>query len=167
MIDFDALYNESKTELRKIPCHAIELCYAEFVRNRVIFANPVIFSKAELAELCKERNIEVKPSTLKDRLYDALIESGVRPIEFERKKAAAREANHREFSGISVSSFDYQKTFGLSHRQVKALEKKGFLHVVGAYRVRAYGKDLFVPLYSAWQFATVTEEEIKEALERR
>ena len=60
-----------------------------------------------------------------------------------------------------VSSKNYQDTFAITHKDVKRLEKKGILKVVGEYRFRAYGKYMYAPLYDIFQFASIPEEVIK------
>lgn len=64
--------------------------------------------------------------------------------------------------GIGVTSKNYQEAFGITHKQVKKLEKKGILKVVGNYKFRAYGRVLKAPLYDAYQFAMIADETVKE-----
>lgn len=63
---------------------------------------------------------------------------------------------------IGVSSKVYQDTFGITHKQVKKLEKKGVLKVVGSYEFKAFGKHLNAPLYDVYQCASIDEKLIKE-----
>lgn len=49
-----------------------------------------------------------------------------------------------------------------NHKQVKKLEKKGILKVVGNYEFRTYGRVLKAPLYDAYQFAMIADETVKE-----
>ena len=60
-----------------------------------------------------------------------------------------------------VGSKAYQDTFGINHNQVKKLEKKKVIDVVGQYEFRAYGRNLKAPLYDIYQFASIPEEVIK------
>ena len=62
---------------------------------------------------------------------------------------------------IGVTSKAYQDTFGITHDQVKKLEKKKIIDVVGQYEFRAYGRNLKAPLYDIYQFASIPEEVIK------
>ena len=64
--------------------------------------------------------------------------------------------------GIGVTSKNYQEAFGITHKQVKKLEKKGILKVVGNYEFRTYGRMLKAPLYDAYQFAMIADETVKE-----
>ena len=64
--------------------------------------------------------------------------------------------------GIGVTSKNYQEAFGITHKQVKKLEKKGVLKVVGSYEFKAFGKHLNAPLYDAYQCASIDEKLIKE-----
>ena len=62
---------------------------------------------------------------------------------------------------IGVTSKAYQDTFGITHDQVKKLEKKKIIDVVGQYEFRAYARNLKAPLYDIHQFASIPEEVIK------
>ena len=62
---------------------------------------------------------------------------------------------------IGVTGKAYQDTFGINHNQVKKLEKKKVIDVVGQYEFRAYGRNLTAPLYDIYQFASIPEEVIK------
>lgn len=62
--------------------------------------------------------------------------------------------------GIGVTSKNYQEAFGITHKQVKKLEKNKIINVVGSYEFRAYGKYLDAPLYDAYQLVSIPEDEI-------
>lgn len=66
---------------------------------------------------------------------------------------------------VGVSSQIYQKTFGISHQDVKRLEKHGVLKVVSYYQYRAFGDYHFAPLYDVYQFGRMTDKDMQNLLE--
>lgn len=89
----------------------------------------------------------------KEELLQLLIDSG-----YTYKKIA-------EYFKIGVSSQVYQESFGITHTDVKRLEKHKVLRIVGTYDFRAYGRALSAPLYDAYQYANMTDEEMKQYLQ--
>lgn len=71
-----------------------------------------------------------------------------------------------ERQGIGVTSSLYQQTFGITHQEVKRLERLGVLRVVGYYFPREYGKDLKVPFYDIKQYENMTQEEMDDLLRK-
>ena len=69
--------------------------------------------KKELASLCDSICIEYDNKTTKEDLFDLLINNG-----FSYKKLA-------ESFEVGVSSQVYQKTFNITHQDVKRLERRG------------------------------------------
>lgn len=109
----------------------------------------------DLRYLCEKANIPVTGKETKEAMYDKLISNGYTP------KMLAEEF------GVGVSSQVYQQEFNITHKDVKRLEKSGKIRKVGEYRFRAYGKYLYAPLYDAYQFASMTENEMQDMLEKR
>lgn len=113
-----------------------------------------VIYKEDLVKMCAEKNIVVPRTATKLQLYNLLIESGVTTYEFAVK------------AGVGVGSAVYQKAFGITHADVKRLERIGILKVVGQRRYRDYGQYLYAPLYDIMQYAEFTSEAVKELLEK-
>lgn len=108
--------------------------------------------KKELASLCDSICIEYDNKTTKEDLFDLLINNG-----FTYKKLA-------ESFKVGVSSQVYQKTFNITHQDVKRLERRGILKKVGEYRFRAFGKYNYAPLYDVYQYAEMTDDDMRNML---
>lgn len=108
--------------------------------------------KENLASLCDSVGIEYDKKMTKEDLFDLLINNG-----FSYKKFA-------ELFGVGVSSQVYQSTFNIAHKDVKRLEKKGVLKKVGEYRFRAFGKYNYAPLYDVYQYAEITDDDMRNIL---
>lgn len=143
--------------MRKIKFGEDKISYEEYIKTFVLLnlGTDSICSKADLIKLCEDRGIDVSKDT-KVQLYEKLIESGLTPYDFERVG-----------KGIGVSSQHYQEEFGITHADVKWLEKHERLIVVGRRRFRTYGKDRYVPVYSLLQFATISVEELADMLSKK
>ncbi len=85
-------------------------------------------------------------------MFDLLINNG-----FTYKKLA-------ESFEVGVSSQVYQKTFNITHQDVKRLERRGILKKVGEYRFRAFGKYNYAPLYDVYQYAEMTDDDMRNML---
>ena len=96
--------------------------------------------------------IEYDNKTTKEDLFDLLINNG-----FTYKKLA-------ESFEVGVSSQVYQKTFNITHQDVKRLERRGILKKVGEYRFRAFGKYNYAPLYDVYQYAEMTDDDMRNML---
>lgn len=108
--------------------------------------------KAQLIYLCESANIECNKRMKKEELFDLLLHNG-----FSHKQLA-------EWFVVGVSSQVYQSTFNISHRDVKRLEKRGALKKVGEYRFRAFGRYNYAPLYDLYQYAQMTDDDMRDIL---
>lgn len=108
--------------------------------------------KAQLIYLCESANIECNNRMKKEELFDLLLHNG-----FSHKQLA-------ELFVVGVSSQVYQSTFNISHRDVKRLEKRGILKKVGEYRFRAFGRYNYAPLYDLYQYAQMTDDDMRDIL---
>ncbi len=153
-----------KTEIRKIHAFDKDLTYAEYVRICVTanMGTQSVYQKQHLESICKERNIPLSGKDTKAEIYDILLESGMQPVDFEQMASQYGDPQ----LCIGVASRAYQDAFGISYKDVKNLEKNGFLKVTGKYRSRSFGKYTYPSVYSAWQFVTVTDEEIRQSLQK-
>ena len=68
--------------------------------------------RQDLVDECKARNIQTKATSTKEQLVELLVSNGVTYKEL---------ANRYK---IGVTSKAYQDMFGITHNQVKKLEKK-------------------------------------------
>jgi hypothetical protein len=137
--------------MRKIKYFEEEISVDEYVRIQILKntgANSCVY-KHQLEEECEKKNIKTKSSLTKEQLLELLINNGATYKELAKKYK------------IGVTSKAYQDTFGINHNQVKKLEKKKVIDVVGQYEFRAYGRNLTAPLYDIYQFASIPEEVIK------
>ncbi len=112
-----------------------------------------------------------KPAILKDDLIEFAKEHGLEVDNKAYKKDIALSVADKlgydklqELVHTGVSSQDYQEKFEITHKDVKLMERKGFLKVTGYYEARMYGKYRNVPLYDAFQFFSLTKTEIDEWL---
>lgn len=111
--------------------------------------------KEDLCYLCEKSGIPLTGKETKEVMYDKLISNGY-----------THQMLAEEF-GVGVSSQVYQQEFNITHKDVKWLEKNGKIRKIGEYRFRAYGKYLYAPLYDVYQFASMTENEMQDMLEKR
>ena len=112
-----------------------------------------------------------KPAILKDDLIEFAKKHGIEVDNKAYKKDIALSVADKlgydkiqELVHTGVSSQDYQEKFEITHKDVKLMERKGFLKVTGYYEARMYGKYRNVPLYDAFQFFSLTKTEIDEWL---
>lgn len=137
--------------MRKIKYFDNELSVEEYIKIQLVRndgAKSLVYRK-DLIEECASRNIQTKATSTKEQLVELLVSNGV---------------TYKELANIykiGVTSKAYQDTFGINHNQVKKLEKKKVIDVVGQYEFRAYGRNLKAPLYDIYQFASIPEEVIK------
>lgn len=137
--------------MRKIKYFEHEIPVEEYIKIQIVRNDGIrsLVYRQDLINECKSRNIKTKATSTKEQLVELLISNGVSYKELAEKYK------------IGVTSKVYQETFGITHTQVKKLEKKNIIDVVGQQAFRAYGKDLKAPLYDAYQFASIPEEIIK------
>ena len=137
--------------MRKIKYFDNELSVEEYIKIQIVRNDGIrsLVYRKELIEECASRNIQTKATSTKEQLVELLVNNGV---------------TYKELANIykiGVTSKAYQDTFGINHNQVKKLEKKKVIDVVGQYEFRAYGRNLTAPLYDIYQFASIPEEVIK------
>lgn len=137
--------------MRKIKYFDNELSVEEYIKIQLVRndgAKSLVY-RQDLIDECKSRNIQTKVTSTKEQLVELLVNNGVTYKELASKYK------------IGVTSKAYQDTFGINHNQVKKLEKKKVIDVVGQYEFRAYGRNLTAPLYDIYQFASIPKEVIK------
>ena len=141
-----------RKRMRTIKYFDKEISVDEFIKQQIIRNDGTrsLVYKHKLVEECEKRNIKTAVTSTKEQLTELLADSGM-----SYKELADRY-------GIGVTSKNYQEAFGITHKQVKKLEKKGILKVVGNYEFRAYGRVLKAPLYDAYQFGTIADETIQK-----
>ena len=137
--------------MRKIKYFDSDLSIEEYIKIQIVRNDGIrsLVYRQDLADECKARNIQTKATSTKEQLVELLVSNGVTYKEL---------ANRYK---IGVTSKAYQDMFGITHNQVKKLEKKKVIDVVGQYEFRAYGRNLKAPLYDIYQFASIPEEVIK------
>lgn len=137
--------------MRKIKYFDNELSVKEYIKIQLVRNDGTksLVYRQDLIDECKSRNIQTKATSIKEQLVELLVNNGVTYKELASKYK------------IGVTSKAYQDTFGINHNQVKKLEKKKVIDVVGQYEFRAYGRNLKAPLYDIYQFASIPEEVIK------
>ena len=137
--------------MRKIKYFDSELSIEEYIKIQIVRNDGIrsLVYRKDLIEECASRNIQTKATSTKEQLVELLVSNGV---------------TYKELANIykiGVTSKAYQDTFGITHDQVKKLEKKKIIDVVGQDEFRAYGRNLKAPLYDIYQFASIPEEVIK------
>lgn len=137
--------------MRKIKYFDNELSVEEYIKIQIVRNDGIksLVYRKDLIEECASRNIQTKATSTKEQLVELLVGNGVTYKELAHKYK------------IGVTSKAYQDTFGITHNQVKKLEKKKIIDVVGQYEFRAYARNLKAPLYDIHQFASIPEEVIK------
>ena len=137
--------------MRKIKYFDNELSVEEYIKIQIVRNDGIksLVYRKDLIEECASRNIQTKVTSTKEQLVELLVGNEVTYKELAHKYK------------IGVTSKAYQDTFGITHDQVKKLEKKKIIDVVGQYEFRAYGRNLTAPLYDIYQFASIPEEVIK------
>lgn len=137
--------------MRKIKYFDNDLSVEEYIKIQLVRNDGIrsLVYRKDLIEECASRNIQTKATSTKEQLVELLVSNGVTYKEL---------ANRYK---IGVTSKAYQDMFGITHNQVKKLEKKKVIDVVGQYEFRAYGRNLKAPLYDIYQFASIPEEVIK------
>ena len=137
--------------MRKIKYFDSELSIEKYIKIQIVRNDGIrsLVYRKDLIEECASRNIQTKATSTKEQLVELLVGNGVTYKELAHKYK------------IGVTSKAYQDTFGITHDQVKKLEKKKIIDVVGQYEFRAYARNLKAPLYDIHQFASIPEEVIK------
>ncbi len=140
--------------MRNIKYFDKELSVEEYVKKEVCknAGTQSIAFKEQLISLCESADIECNKKMKKEELFDLLLHNG-----FSYKQFA-------ELFAVGVSSQVYQSTFYITHRDIKRLEKSGALKKVGEYRFRAFGKYNYAPLYDLYQYAQMTDDDMRDML---
>ena len=118
-----------------------EYTFDEWVRREILKNKGTdnIAQTKDLEKICSE--------------IDRLLQAG-----FSSEKFAKR------FS-IGVGSLAFQDTFGITHDDVKRLERHGALTVVSKERYRAFGQNCYAPLYDLTEICQMTDEDMQALLE--
>nr|DAD79746.1 MAG TPA: dissimilatory sulfite reductase D [Siphoviridae sp. ctHjy10] len=140
--------------MRNIKYFGKELSVEGYVKKEICknAGTQSIAFKEQLISLCESADIECNKKMKKEELLDLLVSNG-----FKYEQLA-------ELFAIGVSSQVYQSTFNISHRDVKRLEKRGILKKVGEYRFRAFGRYNYAPLYDLYQYAQMTDDDMRDML---
>ncbi len=141
--------------MRKIKYGDNELTVEEYITKSICSnqGTQSICFKEDLFKLCDFADIPYTEKMTKKDLLDLLFES--KAVDYR----VLAEMFH-----IGVSSQVYQGTFRITHQEVKRLETHGVLKVVGTYRFRAYGKYNYALLYDIYQYAQMSDEDMKNLL---
>lgn len=147
---------EDRREMRRINYFGKDLSVEEYVKKEICknAGTQSIAFKNQLIYLCDSLGIDYIKSMGKDELFELLINNGC-----EYKQLA-------EKFGVGVSSQMYQRSFKISHQDIKRLEKHGALKKVGEYRFRAYGRYNYAPLYDIYQYALMSDSDMHELLKK-
>lgn len=108
----------------------------------------------------------------KDKLINLALENGVEDVSDKMDKkdiavAFAKQIGYAELAklaAVGVSSYEMQKKFGISNREVKKMADSGFFTIVGSESFRMYGKTRHANLYSPYDYFK-SEEEILDWLD--
>ncbi len=111
-------------------------------------------SKDEIVSFCSKQGINIKGLT-KEQLVEKINELNI-----------SNEVLINHFSKyLGIHSSKFQEKFGVDHKTIKKLENKGLLPVMYKQRTRAFGKYLYVPMYSATVYFYATDD-FKKLLEQ-
>lgn len=133
-----------------------ELTVEEYIRYQLCknVGTDNLVPKKDLVDRCRKLKLPVATSMTKSDLIDALIRAG------------ATWAQLAADYGVGITTFDYQREFGIDHKTVKALEHRGLLTVVGKYRFDGWTKKSYAPLYDIYQFAEMTADQMQELVDQ-
>ena len=100
--------------MRKVKYFDYEVSVEEYIKIQIVKndGNRSLVYRQDLINECESRNIQTKVTSTKEQLVELLVENGVSYKELAEKYK------------IGVTSKVYQETFGITHEQVKKLEKK-------------------------------------------
>lgn len=142
--------------MRKIKYFDKELTAEEYIRRQLTknAGTDNLVMKQTLIDRCNELGVPVIVSMTKSDLLDQLVGAGVSwqqlAIDY----------------GVGVTTFEYQREFGIDHAAVKKLERRGLITVVGKSRFRGFGRNNYIPLYDAFQFAGLTADQMAAMLDQ-
>ena len=139
--------------MRKIKYCNNEISIDEYIKRRIITNNGYnsLVYRQDLIYECKSRKIPVKYNLKKKQLVELLISNGVTCRELAEKFK------------IGVTAETYQNTFGITYNQVNKLKRMKVIDVIG----QQLDGDKFTPLYDIYQFASISEEVIKNTLHKK
>lgn len=131
-----------------------EYTFDEWVRREILKNKGTdnIAQTKDLEKICGEIGLVHKNNISKAELFDLLLQAGFSSEEFAKR-----------FS-IGVGSHAFQDTFGITHEDVKRLERHGALTVVSKERYRAFGKNCYAPLYDIIEICQMTDEDMQALL---
>lgn len=140
--------------LRKITYFGQEYTPHEYIKLNVVTnrGSHNNIDRAVMVEYCKGDNIPITGKESKAELFDIMCENGYTDERWE------------EIAKVGVISTDYQKEFGISHTDVKRLEKFQAIKTIAFISSRAYGKHMHTPLYSLSQFLSFNQNDIDALL---
>lgn len=140
--------------MRKIKFFDKELTAEEYIRRQLTknAGKDGSVKRPMLVDRCRELELPVTTSMTKSDLIDALISAGI-----------TWQQLAIDYS-VGVTTFDYQRDFGLDHKTVKALEKRGLLTVVGQYQFDGWYGKCHAPLYDIFQFANMSGDQMQELI---
>lgn len=141
--------------MRTIHYFDSDLTVEEYVKKEILknAGTQNVAMKSDLEHMCETLEIDFHKNSTKEELLTLLLENG-----------CSYESLASSFS-IGVSSQVYQNAFNITHQDIKRLEKCGALEVVGEYRFRAFGKYNYAPLYNIYQYARMSDDDMKKLLE--
>jgi len=128
------------------------------------FATPEEFIRWEVLANRGTRNIVDKSDLLdmveshpeaQDRELDKLSKAELFDLWIELEGAEA----YTDFA-VGVSSRSWQLKFGIEHKDVLKMAKKGFIATTGQVEFRKYGQYLYAKTYSPYDYFRLTPEEV-------
>lgn len=128
----------------------------EYIRHEVLTNRGAqnVMDKSELLEIVKQKCPKADEAALakcsKAELLDRLV-------------AQLGEKAYAMFA-VGVGSKGFQDKFGISHKDVLLMAKRGFLQVAASTRFRMYGRVCTANTYSPYQYFQLTRDEVHKWL---
>ena len=94
-------------------------------------------SKAEIINFCKSKGIDAEKLT-KEQIIEKIKEANI----------SDEVLIENFYKYLGIHSIKFQEKFGVDHKTIKKLERKGLLEVIYKQRTRAFGRYIYVPMYS-------------------
>ena len=140
--------------MRTIKYIDTEISIEEYIKKEICknAGTQSVAFKDQIELLCDSMGIKYTNKLGTGELFDLLIQNGCGYQQLAEK------------FGVGVSSQVYQSAFNITHKDVKRLEKKGVLKIVGKYRFRAFGKYNYAPLYDIFQYASLSDNDVQQLL---
>lgn len=111
-----------------------------------------LVDKGGLNKIANSLGITIGRNMTKAKIYDLILE-----------KVSLEEFADMLACGVHSGSF--QQKFGITHQEVKRMERLGFIKITGYERVKLYGKHCDVPLYSVFDYFQLTKEAVRKWLD--